>query len=562
VWCGKRSSRGRAESAGPVCLPEPLWDEIHQLTKGNIVGPADSRQSNGCMANESILVVDDVPVNLKLTDLLLRREGFKVHTTPDAEQALTLLRGFQPDLMLVDIELPGMDGLTLTRRIRQNPATRDMVVVALSGHAAAGDNYKALEAGCDGYITKPIDSATLVSSIRDHLRRHATRRAVPVVASGGNPPAAAGDDGEADLETLQRRFLEEGALQSQQMLESLHQGFDAPKAARLCHQWVGAAGILGYLPISECARRAEEALSLPAPDTWRVRELLSDLVVSFARPRDTVKAAIPESVAHAVSGKPIALVGFRPEEAEGLCGALEMAGARPRVFRAGDAPDSPPVGDCSAVMLAVCPEMLETRWMGAAGIAAINQPLVLAGKREQIMALDAALQSRASEFLIDGWQPEEALMRLSFALSRKPRTSARPARSVSSVGALDYRPVTGTPQILIADDDATVRSLVRLTLQDYGMECLLASNGAEALQMIRDHEPHAALLDVNMPGMDGYLVLAAVRDEQLPVRVILLTARSHENDVSRGFTLGADDYVVKPFNSVELVARLKRLFRR
>jgi DNA-binding response OmpR family regulator len=122
--------------------------------------------------------------------------------------------------------------------------------------------------------------------------------------------------------------------------------------------------------------------------------------------------------------------------------------------------------------------------------------------------------------------------------------------------------VTGVPEILIADDDPTIRSLVRMTLQDYGMDCLVAASGAEALQMIRDRGPHAAVLDVNMPGMDGYLVLAAVREEKLPVRVVLLTARRHENDISRGFTLGADDYVVKPFNVVELIARLKRLFRR
>ena len=94
------------------------------------------------------------------------------------------------------------------------------------------------------------------------------------------------------------------------------------------------------------------------------------------------------------------------------------------------------------------------------------------------------------------------------------------------------------------------------------MDCRVAASGAEALQMIRAHQPHAAVLDVNMPGMDGYLVLAAVRQEKLPVRVVLLTARRHENDISRGFTLGADDYVVKPFNVVELIARLKRLFQR
>jgi CheY-like chemotaxis protein len=256
------------------------------------------------------------------------------------------------------------------------------------------------------------------------------------------------------------------------------------------------------------------------------------------------------------------MVAFRPEEAERICAALEMVGARPRLFGSDDAPDSAAVRDCSAVMLSVGPETAGTRWLASDPPAPFAHPLVLAGKRDQIMELDPVIQSRASEFLIDGWQPEEALLRLSFALSRNPRENAAPARSNSGARESEYRRVTGVPEILIADDDPTIRSLVRVTLQDYGMECCVAASGAEALQMIRDHEPHAAVLDVNMPGMDGYLVLAAVREEKLPVRVVLLTARRHENDISRGFTLGADDYVVKPFNVVELIARLKRLFRR
>jgi DNA-binding response OmpR family regulator len=80
--------------------------------------------------------------------------------------------------------------------------------------------------------------------------------------------------------------------------------------------------------------------------------------------------------------------------------------------------------------------------------------------------------------------------------------------------------------------------------------------------MVRDLKPQAAVLDVNMPGMDGYEVLSAIRDEEHPVRVLLLTARQQENDILRGFTLGADDYVVKPFSPVELTARLKRLLGR
>ena len=78
-------------------------------------------------------------------------------------------------------------------------------------------------------------------------------------------------------------------------------------------------------------------------------------------------------------------------------------------------------------------------------------------------------------------------------------------------------------------------------------------------RQIRELCPHAVVLDVNMPGMDGFQVLAAIRHAALPVKVIMSTARQNESDVLRGFELGADDYVVKPFNPLELVARLKRL---
>ena len=85
---------------------------------------------------------------------------------------------------------------------------------------------------------------------------------------------------------------------------------------------------------------------------------------------------------------------------------------------------------------------------------------------------------------------------------------------------------------------------------------------ARRIETLRRIKPHAAVLDVNMPGMDGYEVLSAIRSEALPVRVLLLTARQQENDVIRAFALGADDYVVKPFSPMELVARLKRLLAR
>ena len=90
--------------------------------------------------------------------MLLLGEGYDVRTAGDAEEALAVLATFRPRLILMDLQLPGMDGLELTRRLKADPATRDIVIVALTAYAMKGDEERARAAGCDGYVTKPIDT--------------------------------------------------------------------------------------------------------------------------------------------------------------------------------------------------------------------------------------------------------------------------------------------------------------------------------------------------------------------------------------------------------------------
>ena len=123
------------------------------------------------MPGEPILIVDDNPVNLKLARVLLASEGYSVRTASDAEEALDILRSFYPRLILMDIQLPGMDGLELTKRLKANPETRDILILALTAYAMKGDDKKMLDAGCDGYISKPVDTRTLPGVIAEHLRR-------------------------------------------------------------------------------------------------------------------------------------------------------------------------------------------------------------------------------------------------------------------------------------------------------------------------------------------------------------------------------------------------------
>jgi CheY-like chemotaxis protein len=122
------------------------------------------------MAGEPILVVDDNPLNLKLTRILLAGEGYQVHTAVDARGVIEALKTLHPRLILMDIQLPGTDGLKLTRQLKADPSMQDVVILALTAYAMKGDEQRARDAGCDGYIAKPIDTRSLPDLLRSYLR--------------------------------------------------------------------------------------------------------------------------------------------------------------------------------------------------------------------------------------------------------------------------------------------------------------------------------------------------------------------------------------------------------
>lgn len=121
------------------------------------------------MAGEPILVVDDNDVSLELVRDLLEDQGYRVRVAIDANDAIAVLHDFRPRLILMDIQLPGMDGLTLTRMLKANPSMRDIRIVGLTGYAMAGDEERILAAGCDGYMAKPIDTRRLPGVISSML---------------------------------------------------------------------------------------------------------------------------------------------------------------------------------------------------------------------------------------------------------------------------------------------------------------------------------------------------------------------------------------------------------
>jgi CheY-like chemotaxis protein len=117
-----------------------------------------------------VLIVEDTPLNLELAQDILEAQGYEVLTAGDAAECAAVLAHRRPDLVLMDVQLPGKDGLQITRELRADPATADLLIVAMTAHAMVEDEHQVRAAGCDGYLTKPIQTRRLVQQVAEFLQ--------------------------------------------------------------------------------------------------------------------------------------------------------------------------------------------------------------------------------------------------------------------------------------------------------------------------------------------------------------------------------------------------------
>ena len=120
--------------------------------------------------SRTVLLIEDNEQNAYLVKVLLEPHGYKVVAATDGSRGLELAQTIRPDLILLDIQLPTMDGYTVAHRLRGIPALRDVPIIAVTSYAMLGDREKALEAGCTGYIEKPIDPETFVTEVERHAK--------------------------------------------------------------------------------------------------------------------------------------------------------------------------------------------------------------------------------------------------------------------------------------------------------------------------------------------------------------------------------------------------------
>jgi CheY-like chemotaxis protein len=235
-----------------------------------------------------------------------------------------------------------------------------------------------------------------------------------------------------------------------------------------------------------------------------------------------------------LAGKSIALAGLDLEQLPAVSSAIDQAGAEWQAFSRADA------AKLRAFDAIVCSSAF------ADAAAEAGAPALIVGT---VAALAEWKGGDCCDFVTAPVRGDEVVLRLHhLMLGEAPK-----ARQTHEV-----------PVVLAADDDPTTTAIVRAVVTQNAMTCEVARDGREAVERAREIVPDAIVLDVNMPYRDGFEVLAALRSDPRTnaVPVLMLTSVQQEADVVRGFRLGADDYVIKPFNPMELLARIKRLVRR
>ena len=266
-------------------------------------------------------------------------------------------------------------------------------------------------------------------------------------------------------------------------------------------------------------------------------------------------ATARDSLLEALKGKRFAMIDFAVEESKSLRAATDSIGAHMHAIT--EDPRHP--GLNSLAPFDACVINLSSQAGKDAGgaldlVAISHKPTIIIGDRAEVLAHAFTLAASDHEFIIRPWTREDFYLRAFNAMREVADVIEAPTRAVAA---------RTEPTIIVADDDRTTVMMVRSILRMWKTNCLVAQTGKETLEMTKRIRPDALLLDVSMPDMDGFQVLAALRADPATrlTPIVMLTAAQSESEIVRGFELGADDYITKPFRAHEMLARLKRLVR-
>jgi PAS domain S-box-containing protein len=241
----------KSNLTGKLVLAE-IGKYLRTTETGNKQGKKKPEKRTGAQGQGRILLVEDNPMNRKLITTILTREGYTTATATNGADALQVLEADRFDLILMDIQMPVMDGYEATRRIKADERLRSIPVIALTAHAMKGDEQKVYDAGCDGYLTKPVNREELLSEIAQRLRTEAE-----AVAESLEP--------DEELRQIIQEYYESlpGELEN---LSAALAASDYDLIRRIGHNLKGTGGAFGQQGVSVLGRQIENAARDKSPD--------------------------------------------------------------------------------------------------------------------------------------------------------------------------------------------------------------------------------------------------------------------------------------------------------
>ncbi|MDY7036811.1 MAG: response regulator [Thermodesulfobacteriota bacterium] len=410
------------------------------------------------MENKTILIVEDDELNMKLLKGLLSLDRYHVLEAVNAEIAMDLIQEHKPDLILMDIQLPGIDGLSATQIIKGNPEFKDISIVALTSFAMQGDEEKAFSAGCNGYITKPIETRSFLDQISQFFTNSQIEEKSPN-EKGSRPRILIVDDEPRNIKLLSAQIPADK--------------YEIIKA---------------YDGI-EALEKTKKAL----PDL-----ILLDIMMHKMNGYELTSSLKNDpKTAHI----PIILIT-----------ALDDSESRAKGLEAG------------------AEEFLSKPVNSVEIMTRIESMLRLKQYREQ---LSIRTQSDA-HFIVQGDREERRLR------------------------GEDH------PVVLLVEDNDNDARIIQEYLRGEPYKIEIARNGEDALSIVLRERIDLILLDILLPGMNGFEVCNCLKEdgETEDIQIVLITSLNDLESKIRGLELGADDFLVKPVDSRELGARINVLLKK
>jgi len=407
------------------------------------------------MEKETILVIEDNEFNRKLVRTLLQLGAYHVLEAVDAESGLKLVRERRPTMVLMDIQLPGMDGLEATRAIMKDPDLKDTPVVALTAHAMCGDEEKALEAGCVGYIAKPIDTRNFLDTVNQYKHQK---------------PKTATDKGDYRHRVL---IVDDDPVNTKLLTSMLP-----------TDKYAVITALTGEMCLEKTMREHPDLILLdimmPGLDGYEVtRQLKKD----------------PKT-----QNIPVMLITALDEQADKIKG------------------------------------------LEAGADDFLNKPV-------NTFELRARVQS---------------LLRLKvYHEQLKTRSQSENSVLMPSVPGAGEETIY-SPLILVVEDDEKDVRLFQKYLDPEGFRLKIIGDGEAAIEFAREESIDLILIDIMLPGMDGFEVIKQLKKmaKHRNAQLVVVTQVDDLKSKILGINLGIDDYLIKPINREELIARVHSLLKK